>query len=231
MDDIELERLVIASSEPGHHRVSHTRPVLHRRIGSTLFRVGIHLVHVVSNVLGDDIVSRAVRRTLLRLAGASMDSEATVLGGTYISKPANLRLGFHTMINRNCYFDLEAPIVFGDYAGAGHGSTFITTIHDIVPAMNIGVGMTAESITIGERAWIGANVTVLPGVNVGHDAIVAAGTVVVRDVPPNSLVAGVPGRVVRKDVRHWLNDFIHDHGLDTDHGPDTVDDQDSEARS
>jgi len=226
MDNMELERQVIASSVPGNHRLSHARPHLRRRVGSTLFRIGVHLVHTISNVLGDDIVSRSIRRLVLRLAGAAMDKEAMVLGGTYVSKPANLRLGFHTLLNRNCYLDLEAPVTFGDYSGAGHGATFITTIHDIVPAMNIGIGMKAEPISICERAWIGANATVLPGVTIGHDAIVAAGTVVVRDVPPNTMVAGVPGRVVKKDVRHWLNEFIHDHHLDEavsaviDHEPD-----------
>ena len=207
MDDLELERLVIAASVPGHERVTHTRHSLLRRVGSTLFRVGVHLVYVVSSVLGDDVISRGVRRAVLTLAGVSMDSEAMLLGGTYLSKPSNLTLGFHTTINRDCYLDLEAPITFGDYSGSGHGSTFITTIHDIVPAMNLGVGRTAEPITIEERAWIGANVTILPGVTVGHDAIVAAGTVVVRDVPANSLVAGVPGRIVKHNVRHWLDEI------------------------
>jgi maltose O-acetyltransferase len=214
MNELELERSLIAASAPGGRRVSHARPALHRRIGSTAFRFGIHLIHLVSNVVGDDVVGRAIRGGLLKLAGAHLESEATVHGGTYISKPANLSLGFHAMINRNCYLDLEAPVTFGDYSGAGHGATFITTIHDIVPGMNVGVGMSAKPISIGARAWIGANVTVLPGVTIGHDAIVAAGTLVARDVPPNSLVAGVPGRVVRQDVRHWLHDFIEENEID-----------------
>jgi acetyltransferase-like isoleucine patch superfamily enzyme len=56
-------------------------------------------------------------------------------------------------------------------------------------------------IRIGDRVWIGMNSTILKGVTIGHDAIIAAGSVVIRDVPPNCLVAGVPARVKKTDVR------------------------------
>ena len=204
MNDMELERAILASSREGHPRVSHERLQLHRRSLSTLFRLGIHLLHLVSNVLGDDIFGRSIRKGLVKLAGARMDAESAIHGGCYISKPANLRMGFHTMLNRNCYLDLSAPVELGDYSGAGHGVTFITTVHDIVPGMNVGRGMSAKPIMVGERAWIGANVTVMPGVTIGPDAIVAAASLVARDVPANTLVAGVPARVVRRDVRHWV---------------------------
>jgi acetyltransferase-like isoleucine patch superfamily enzyme len=205
VNDMELERAILASSLDGHPRVSHPRLELHRRSLSTLFRIGVHLLHLVSNLLGDDVVGRSVRKSLVKLAGARMDAESVIHGGCYLSNPANLRMGFHTMLNRNCYLDLSAPVEFGDYSGAGHGATFITTIHDIVPGMNVGRGMSAKPIVVGERAWIGANVTVMPGVTIGSDAIVAAASLVARDVPANTLVAGVPARVVRRDVRHWLS--------------------------
>jgi acetyltransferase-like isoleucine patch superfamily enzyme len=57
--------------------------------------------------------------------------------------------------------------------------------------------ITAEPITIGTNVWIGAAATILPGVTIGADAVVAAGAVVTRDVPPASLVAGVPATVIR----------------------------------
>ena len=58
--------------------------------------------------------------------------------------------------------------------------------------------MLPAPIVIGDKVWIGANATVLPGVTIGKGAIVAAGAVVTRDVPPNTIVAGVPARVVRE---------------------------------
>lgn len=213
-EDLEIERAIVASSTDAARRVSHPRSALGARTLSTLFRVGIHLLHLASNIVGDDIVGRSIRKALVKLAGARMDAESVIHGGCYLSKPANLRMGFHTMLNRNCYLDLAAPVEFGDYAGAGHGATFITTIHDIVPGMNIGRGMSAQPITVGARAWIGANVTVLPGVTIGPDAIVAAASLVARDVPANTLVAGVPARIVRRDVRDWMSNLEGDDAID-----------------
>src|SRR5581483_2262563 len=117
--------------------------------------------------------------------------------------PANLRVSDHVTINRSCYFDLNAIIVLGEYVGIGHGATFITTVHQVVPGMEFGVGIIGKSISVKDRAWIGANVTVMPGVDIGTDAIVSVGTILMRDVPSHSVVAGSPGRVVRRNVRQW----------------------------
>ena len=56
----------------------------------------------------------------------------------------------------------------------------------------------AEPISIGNDVWIGGNVTILPGVNIGNNVVVAAGSVVTKDIPDNSLVAGVPARIIRE---------------------------------
>jgi len=239
MDGMDLERQLVAGVGAGHRRVTHARDRLDGRVRSTLFRVGVHVVHLVSSAVGDDVIGRAVRARVLRLAGATLGRESTVHGGTYLSHPAHLTLGFHAMLNRNCYLDLGAPITFGDYAGAGHGATFITTIHGIVPGMNVGVGMSVKPITVGDRAWIGANATVLPGVTIGHDAIVAAASLVTRNVPPNTLVSGNPARIIRREVRSWLRDVAGDDadparvdGHDGDDGdPARVDEPGDDVRA
>jgi acetyltransferase-like isoleucine patch superfamily enzyme len=151
-------------------------------------------VHLLSNLLGDDVVSRHLRASLLRLAGARIGAGCLINGGTYISNPANLRIGAKVTINRNCYLDLRAPLVLGDYVGIGHGTTFITTIHDTQDTM------TEAAIKIDDRAWVGANVTVMPGVSIGEGATVAVGTILMRDVPSNCVVAGSPGRLVRRNA-------------------------------
>jgi acetyltransferase-like isoleucine patch superfamily enzyme len=170
------------------------RKLLRLRIKSTFFRIWVHAVHLLSNILGDDVVSRHLRASLLRFAGARVGAGCIINGGTYISNPSNLRIGARVTINRNCYLDLEGPLVLGDFVGIGHGTTFITTIHE-TPSL-----ITGSAITICTRAWIGANVTVMPGVNVGEHAIVSVGTILMRDVPPRCVVAGSPGRLVRRNV-------------------------------
>jgi acetyltransferase-like isoleucine patch superfamily enzyme len=164
----------------------------------------VHCVYLLSNLLGDDILSRTLRVKLLRLAGARIGPKSFIKGGTYISNPSNLVLGSNVILNRNCYMDLRAPLVIGDFVGVGHGTTFITTVHPIVPGMNVGIGITQKPVTIGNRVWIGANVTVMPGATIGDDAIISVGSILMRDVPPNSVVAGAPGQVVRRNVRPWV---------------------------
>jgi maltose O-acetyltransferase len=177
---------------------------LRSRVESTLQAVMVHCVHLLSNLFGDDVLSRMLRAKILRLAGARIGGKSCIKGGTYVSNPSNLKVGSNVMINRNCYLDLQGPLVLGDFVGLGHGTSVITTVHPVVPGMNVGIGMTGKAVTVGDRVWIGANVTVMPGVTIGDDAIISVGTVLMRDVPPNSVVAGVPGQVVRQNVKPWV---------------------------
>jgi maltose O-acetyltransferase len=168
------------------------------RVRSTLQRVGNHLVNGVSTAVGDDIVGRTVRRGVLRIAGAGLRRSAHLMGGIYFSRPANLRVGERCLINRSCYLDLHGMITVGDDVVIGHGTAIITSRHHLGPEERRAGVVESAVVTIGAGAWVGANVTILPGVTVGRGAVVAAGAVVIRDVPANSLVAGVPARVVRK---------------------------------
>lgn len=168
------------------------------RVRSTLQRVGNHLVNGVSTVVGDDIVGRALRRGVLRLAGAPLRRSAHLMGGTYFSRPANLRVGERCLINRGCYLDLHGNITLGDDVVVGHGTAVITSRHRLGPEERRAGEVEGVSVTISSGAWVGANVTILPGVTVGRGAVVAAGAVVTSDVPANSVVAGVPARVVRR---------------------------------
>jgi acetyltransferase-like isoleucine patch superfamily enzyme len=167
------------------------------RIWRTLVKGAIHLANLVSNIVGDDIAGKAIRRGVLSLLRATLDRSASIHGGTYFSWPAHLVVGPHVFVNRNCYFDLEAPIIIEEHATVGHGSTLITTVHDMGDADHRAGRTSSRPITIGRGSWLGAGCTILPGVSIGHGAVVATGAVVTRDVPPNVLVAGVPARVIR----------------------------------
>lgn len=161
----------------------------------TVRRVTVHAVYLVSLVVGDDWVGRRIRVAALRMSGASIAPGASVHGGGYISDPRNLVMGRGSFINRNCYLDLSAPLIIEDGVTIGHGVTFITIEHRGLPRQR-GVD-TFRPITLKERCWIGANATVLPGVTIGSQAVVAAGALITRDVEPGSVVGGVPARVIR----------------------------------
>ena len=134
---------------------------------------------------------------MLRWMGAEIESGVTVHGGTYVTRPSNLRIGRGTFVNRSCYLDLEGALTIGRNVTVGHGATFVTAHHEIGPADKRCAPSSGLPIEVGDGAWIGANVTVLAGVVVGRGAVVGAGAVVVRDVPDNAVVAGSPARVTR----------------------------------
>jgi len=167
------------------------------RVTRTALRLGVHLMHLGSNLLGDDWVGRHCRVGLLRSCGARLGAGTVVHGGSYLTFPARLQTGRRCFVNRSCYLDLEGPIVLGDDVVIGHGSTLVTSSHEIGASRRRAGMVTGRRIDIEDGAWLGANVTVLAGVRIGRGAVIAAGAVVTRDVPPDVVAAGVPARVLR----------------------------------
>ncbi|MBR4424136.1 MAG: sugar O-acetyltransferase [Mailhella sp.] len=133
-----------------------------------------------------------------RLTGRPVDPSFRLFPPFYTDCGKNIHIGKNVFVNACCCFQDQGGIWLGDGALIGHRVTLATLNH----------GETAESrgdlrpapIVIGAKAWLGAGVTVLPGVTIGDGAIVAAGAVVTRDVPPLTVVGGVPARRLR-DVR------------------------------
>lgn len=107
-------------------------------------------------------------------------------------------IGNHVWIGPQAYFDAR-DLVLEDYVGWGPGAKVLGSAHTGVPADVPIVHTDLEIRPVRIEAWadIGTNATILPGVTVGHAAIVGAGAVVTHDVPPFAIVAGVPARFVR----------------------------------
>lgn len=117
-------------------------------------------------------------------------------GLTGISKD-RLRIGECCFLNSHVYIDAAAPVVLGHRVALGHHVVIITTDHAIGPGSRRAGDTVLRPVTVEDGAWIAANATLLPGVTVGAGAVVAAGAVVTCDVPPNTLVGGVPAKFIR----------------------------------
>ena len=109
----------------------------------------------------------------------------------------NLFFGDNVFINSNVTFIDAAPIRVGDHTMIAPGCVLTTVDHPKSPAKRRGFTSFAAPISIGRDVWIGANCTVFPGVTIGDNVIVGANSVVNRDVPSNSVVAGAPIRHIR----------------------------------
>ena len=107
----------------------------------------------------------------------------------------NIHIGKDVFINEGCCFQDHGGIWIGDGSLIGQQVVMATLDHDLDPAHR--QDMFPGPIRIGRNVWVGAHATILRNVTIGDGAVVAAGAVVTKDVPPNTVVAGVPARVVK----------------------------------
>ena len=107
----------------------------------------------------------------------------------------NLRIGEHVFLNSGCRFQDQGGIEIGDGSLIGHNAVITTLNHELDPARR--ADMHPAPVTIGRDVWLGANVTVLPGVSIRDGSVVGAGSVVTKDVAPRTVVVGVPARHIR----------------------------------
>lgn len=140
------------------------------------------------------------RTTMLKIAGIRIGAHSLIQGPVRITgtgKPSDLSFGDHTFVSGHLHVDLGAAVRIGSGVRIGHNVTLLTVNHAIgEPDLRAGTSLNC-AIDIGDGAWIASHVTVLPGICIGAGSVVAAGAVVARNVPPNTMVAGVPARPVR----------------------------------
>ena len=123
---------------------------------------------------------------------------------TYIKSPflcdygQYISFGKNFFANFNCKLLDGGKITFGDNVLVGPDCTFVTVTHAIDPQRRLDGYQQFRPITVGSNVWFGAGVTVCPGVTIGDDCVIGAGSVVVKDIPSGCVAAGNPCRVIRK---------------------------------
>jgi maltose O-acetyltransferase len=144
---------------------------------------------------GSVLVPRALRWVLYRLGGHRIETP-NIADHCWLIGRAKLTIGPRTYVNRFVFFDLLAPISIGADCQIAQQVMFCTSTHATSSA---GFARTpsAMPVRVGNRCWLGARVTVLPGVRIGDDCIVAAGAVVTRDCSAGGVYAGIPARRLR----------------------------------
>lgn len=138
----------------------------------------------------------AVRALFEDLAGHKVGEHFRLVPPFYTDCGRNIRVGARVFINQNCTFYALADIVIGDDVMIGPNVSLITSEHPVAPSQRRAY-LLGKPIVVERGVWIAAGATVIGGVTIGENSVVAAGSVVTRDVPANTLVAGNPARVLR----------------------------------
>lgn len=137
-----------------------------------------------------------IRAVFSDLVGCQVDENFSLIPPFYTTGGENIRIGRNVFINQNCTMYDLGGIDIADDVMIGPNVSIITSGHPIEPSQRRAC-VIAKPIVIEKNVWIAAGATILGGVTVGENSVVAAGSVVTRHVPPNTLVGGNPARVIR----------------------------------
>jgi acetyltransferase-like isoleucine patch superfamily enzyme len=137
-----------------------------------------------------------VREIFSELTGQKVDETFTLIPPFYTAGGLDIRVGRRVFINQCCTIYDMGGVDIADLVMIGPNVNIITAGHPLEPSQRRAY-IEAKPIVIEKNVWIATAVTIIGGVTVGENSVVAAGAVVTRNVPPNTLVAGVPARVIR----------------------------------
>ena len=137
-----------------------------------------------------------IRALFSQLIGKKVDDSFLLIPPFYTAGGDEIRVGRNVFVNQNCTFYDLGGLDIADDVLIGPNVSIITASHPLEPSQRRAATI-GRPIVIERNAWIAAGATIIGGLTVGENSVVAAGSVVTRDVPPNTLVGGNPARVIR----------------------------------
>lgn len=137
-----------------------------------------------------------VRALFSDLIGKKVDGSFLLIPPFYTAGGDEIRVGHNVFVNQNCTFYDLGGLDIADDVMIGPNVSIITTGHPLGPSQRRTVTI-GKPIVIEKNVWIAAGATIIGGITVGENSVVAAGSVVTKDVPPNTLVGGNPARIIR----------------------------------
>lgn len=137
-----------------------------------------------------------IRESLSKITGKNIDESTTVFIPFHTNFGRHITLGKNVFINHGCTFLDLGGITVEDDVLIGPQVCIISENHPLDPTKRKNLDL--KPVVLKRNCWVGANATILPGVTIGENSIVAAGAVVNKDVPNNTIVAGVPAKEIRE---------------------------------
>lgn len=150
---------------------------------------------ITCRINGEYQTPEQIRDLVSELFGYRVDETFRLFPPFYTDFGRNIHVGRNVFINAACHFQDQGGVTIGDGCLIGHSVVFATLNHSMNPAER--AAMTPAPIVLGRNVWVGSNSTILQGVTIGDNAVIAAGAVVTKDVAPDTIVGGVPARYIR----------------------------------
>jgi acetyltransferase-like isoleucine patch superfamily enzyme len=147
----------------------------------------------LNTLVTDDL--QKIRGVFSELIGKKVDDTFFLIPPFYTDFGRNISIGENVFVNHACTFMDRGGITLEDGVLIGPKVNLVTTNHPLNPAERRGT--ISHPIVIRRNVWIGAGATILAGVTIGENSVVAAGAVVTKDVPPNTVVGGVPAKIIK----------------------------------
>ncbi len=170
-----------------------------------------HLLMYVVNDIVAFIPSWHFRRFIYRRMGMIIGKRSVLNMKQYILTPRNVRIGEDCHINRGCIIDARGHIEIGNNVSISYGVSIMTGSHDVQSQTFNGLYL---PIKIENNVWIGVNATILQNVKIGEGAVIAAGSVVTKNVKPYTIVGGIPAKVIGQRTKElnykckWVIPFV-----------------------
>lgn len=158
------------------------------------FREEAFAVKVLLNQMNSSSNPEEITEVLSQILDKKVQDVA-VFTPIYINYGKNISIGKNVFINFDCTFLALGGITIEDDVLIGPKVNLITENHPLNPKER--KGLIGKPILIKKNAWIGANATILPGITIGENAVIAAGAVVSKDVPDNTIVGGIPAKFIK----------------------------------
>lgn len=174
------------------------------RIFERIFRGGV-MRYAIYHI--GTIPSNMLRKLIYSMLCGRIESKVSIHFKTEIRCPRNLRIGEGTIIGDNALLDARRCLTFGKNVNLSSNVSIYTLQHDHRDPFFKCNEDKKMSVEIDDRAWLGSNVIVLPGVHIGEGAVCCAGSVVTKDVPPYTVVAGIPAKKVGERPRVLKYEF------------------------
>lgn len=151
------------------------------------------------------IPSHTARKLIFRLAGVKIGNKSYIHIGCRIYEPRNITIGTGTIVGNYATLDGRDRLEIGDHVDIASQVMIYNAQHDVDSE---DFKLTSKPVRIGNHVFIGPRAIILPGVTIGDGAVIAAGSVVTKDVPPKTLVGGVPAQKIRdrniKELKYRL---------------------------